>query len=170
MAKSAVQILKEKGQLVGNRSNIESHWQTVHDFFDNVGMDVNTSYSTGTELTITQLFDTNSLEASDTLSAGLMNYLTPQASRWFGLRTQDPLKMSSKPVLNFLKEVEAEVTHTLNNSNFYNVMPEFYKKSGVYGTSILFEEADPFDMVRFYSIPMKSVCIVNDASVLSAME
>jgi len=163
MAKSSEQILKEKSQGVSDRRNIESQWQTLHDFFDNVGSDINTTYSQGTELTITQLYDTCSIEYADVLASGLSNYLTPSASRWYGLRTNDPLKMEKKRVLHYLKDVEAEVTHTLNTSNFYDTMTEFYKKSGVYGTSILFEEEDPFDMVRFYSLPLKSVVIVEDA-------
>ena len=163
MAKSVTQILKERDQGVAARRNIESHWQTMHDYFDNVGMDINTTYYPGTELTVTNLYDTYSLETSDILASGLNNYLTPAASRWFGLRTKDPLKMEKKRVLHYLKDVEAEVTHALNNSNFYNVMPDFYKKSGVYGTSILFEEEDTKDLIRFYSLPIKSCVIVEDA-------
>lgn len=163
MAKNATQILKEREQGIAARQNIESHWQTLHDMFDNVGMDVNTVFVPGNELTITQLFDSYTLETADILASGLSNYLTPAASRWYGLRTKDPMKMEKKRVLHYLKDVEAEVTHTINNSNFYDVMPEFYKKSGVYGTSILFQEDDPFDSIRFYSLPMKNVAIIEDA-------
>lgn len=163
MAKSAKQLLKEKQQGISGRTNFETYWQTLHDFFDNVGMDVNTQYYPGTEITMNQLFDSNSLEAADILASGLSNYLTPAASRWYGLRTRDPLKMEKKRVLHYLKDVEAEVTNALNTSNFYDVMPEFYKKAGVYGTSILYQEEDPFDFVRFYSLDMKSVVIADDA-------
>jgi hypothetical protein len=163
MAKSVDQILKEKQQGVTARANIESHWQSLHDYFDNVGMDINTQFVSGNELTITNLYDTYSLETADVLAAGLNNYLTPSASRWFGFRTKDPLKMEKKRVLHYLKDVEAEVQHALNNSNYYNVVPDFYKKSGVYGTSILFQEEDPFDGLRFYSLPLRSVTINKDA-------
>jgi len=163
MAKSAKQLLKEKASGKSGRTTIESYWQTLHDYYDNVGMDINTTYYPGTEITITQLYDTYSLETADILASGLSNYLTPAASRWYGFRTKDPQKMEKKRVQIYLKDVEAEVSHALNNSNFYNVMPEFYKKSGVYGTSVLFEEEDPFDLIRFYSIDLKQVIIVDDA-------
>lgn len=163
MAKPVKQLLAEKAAGIGARTNFESYWQTLHDFFDNSGMDVNTTYYPGTELTVSQLYDTYSLEAADVLAAGLSNYLTPSASRWFGLRTKDPLKMESKAVMRYLKDIETEITHALNNSNFYNVMPEFYKKSGVYGTSVLFQEEDEKDKIRFYSLPMKAVVIANDS-------
>jgi len=163
MPKSAAQLLKEKGQCKSGRLNFESYWQTLHDFYDIEAQDVNQQYHPGNELTITQLFDSFSLEAADILASGLMNYLTPPASKWFSFRTKDPLMMESKRVLWYLKDIEAEVNHTMNNSNYYDVNPDFFKKSGVYGTSILFQEDDPFDDVRFYSIPVKSVCIVEDA-------
>lgn len=162
MAKSPVQIVKEKDECRSNRTNFETYWQTLHDYFDNVGLDVNTTNYPGTELSINRLYDTYTLEAADILAAGLHNYLTPAATRWFGLRTQDPLKMEKKRVLHYLKDIESEVIHTLNRSNFYDVMPEFYKKSGVYGTSILFEEADDHSHVRFYSLDIKNVFIVED--------
>lgn len=163
MAKSAKQLLKEKQQGKSGRTNFESYWQTLHDFFDNVGMDVNSTYYPGTEITVNQLFDSNSLEAADVLASGLCNYLTPAASRWYGLRTKDPLKMEKKRVLHYLKDVEAEVTNALNTSNFYDVMPDFYKKAGVYGTSTLYQEEDPIDLIRFYSLDLKSVIINEDA-------
>jgi len=110
--KSARQILKDKESGKSVRVSIESYWQTLHDFYDIAATDVNTHYYTGTELTVTQLWDTFSLEAADTLAAGLMNFMTPPASRWFSFRTADPLKMESKKVLNYLKDVEAEVMHS----------------------------------------------------------
>ena len=63
----------------------------------------------------------------------------------------------------FLKEVEDEVNFTLNGSNYYETQPDFFRKTGVYGTSIIFQEDDPFDRTRFYSMPMKNVVINEDA-------
>lgn len=163
MPKTAKLILKMKNDGISGRQNFESQWQTLHDYYDNEGTDVNTTWSPGTELTITQLFDTYSLEVADILAAGLDNYLTPSTSKWFGLRSRDPAKMAKKRVLHYFKDVEDEVYSTLNNSNFTDVKTRFYKKSGVYGTSILFEEEDPFDRVRFSSIPIKNTIIVQDA-------
>lgn len=163
MAKSANQILDEKDVVWGDRRNTETLWQTVHDFFDNVGDDINTQYFPGTELTVQQLYDTNCLETADILGAGLMNHLTPPASRWFALRTSNPLQMEKKPILRYLRDVEAEVIHTFNNSNFYDVKADFFKKSGVYGTVVLFQEEDFQDKVRFYVVPLKSMGIREDA-------
>lgn len=163
MAKTAKQILKERDEGRGARTNFDSYWQTLHDYFDNVGMDVNTSYYPGTELTVNQLYSSFTLETADVLESGLFNYLTPRTSKWFGLRTGNLALMEKKKVLHYLKDVEAEVQHALNTSNFYDVMPEFYRGSGVYGTSVVFEEDDPFDMVRFYSIPIKRLVINEDA-------
>lgn len=161
--KTAKQMLQYKAEGKSAKTNFESQWQTLHDYFDNAGTDINRTHSPGTELTVTELYDSYSLETADVLAAGLDNYLTPSASRWYGLRTKDPMKMEKKNVLHYLKDIEAEVTMTLNNSNFHDVKTMFYKKSGVYGTSIIFEEEDPLDAVRFYSIPIKNCVIINDA-------
>lgn len=161
--KNVRELLQFKKEGKSARTNFESQWQTLHDYFDNVGTDVNTTHYPGTELKITELYDTYSLETANVLAAGLDNYLTPATSRWYGLRTKDPLKMEKKRVIHYLKDIEAEVNMTLNNSNFHDVKNMFYKKSGVYGTSIIFQEEDPFDKVRFYSIPIKNCVIVEDA-------
>jgi len=156
-------IIKNFTRLKSARSNWDTYWQRLHDYFYIESDDVNTQYAPGQELTITQLWDSASLEAADVLGSGLLNYLTPPTSKWFALRTPDPTQMESKDVMVFLKDLEAEVYHALNRSNFYNQKPEFYKSSGVYGTSVLLEEEDLQDDIRFYNLPIKQVCINEDA-------
>jgi hypothetical protein len=55
-----------------------------------------------------------------------------------------------------------QVNYTLNKSNFYNQIISNYKSSGVYGTSAMLEEEDIEDDVRFYSLPIKNICLVED--------
>jgi hypothetical protein len=91
-----------------------------------------------------------------------MNYLTPPTSKWFGLRHKNPALKDNKNVQGYLEDVAAEVHSTFNRSNYYDQMFSSYKSSGVYGTSVMIEEEDIEDEARFYSLPIKQVCLVED--------
>ncbi len=159
----AEEIIDKLKQGQSARKNFESYWQTLHDYFYVESEDINVTYSPGTELSFTQLYDATSLDTADVLASGFMNYLTPPTSKWFGLRPANPALAADKEVLDFLEDVAAQVNATLNGSNFYYEMHPAYKSSGVYGTSILMEEADTEDDVRFTNLPIKTVSIVEDA-------
>ena len=163
-SKSPKEICKNFSTLMGNRSNWESYWQTLHDYFYVESSNINRSYYSGTELDFTYLWDATSLETADILANGFMNYLTPPSSKWFNLRTKNPELMEKKPIALYLEDVRAECYHALNNSNFYNQMFSNYKASGVYGTSIFLAEEDFETDIRFYALPVKQVCIVENAS------
>jgi hypothetical protein len=157
------QLINMYSTLKGQRSNFESYWQSLHDYFYIEAQDVNKTYYPGTELTSDYLFDSTTLEAADVLAAGFMNYLTPPTSKWFTLRAKNPGLQDNKDVSTFLEEVADQVNNALNKSNFYNQMISAYKSSGVYGTSVILEEEDDKDDVRFLSIPIKNVCLVEDS-------
>lgn len=147
----------------GQRSNFESYWQTLHDYFYIEATDINKSYCSGSELSIDYLYDSTTLEASDVLASGFMNYLTPPTSKWFKLRSRNPRLVDNKDVGSYLEDVSDEVYNTLNKSNFYNQMFPTYKSSGVYGTSILFEEEDIETDVNFQALPIKQCHLVEDS-------
>lgn len=149
-------------KLKGGRSNFETYWQSLHDYFYIEAADVSTQYSPGNELNANYLWDSTSLESADVLASGFMNYLTPPTSKWFALKAKNQGLMDNKPVQSYLEDVAAEVHYTLNRSNFYDQMFSSYKSSGVYGTSIMIEEEDIEDGARFYSLPIKQVCLVED--------
>lgn len=159
----ATELIDRQKQLVSQRTNFESYWQTLHDYFFVESPDVNREYYPGTELDSTYLWDSTTLETADVLASGFMNYLTPPTSKWFRLRSKNPRLAENKDVGDYLEDVAAEVNYTLNKSNFYSAMHPSYKSSGVYGTSILLEEEDIEDEARFYNLPMKQCCIVEDS-------
>lgn len=145
------------------RTNFESHWQVLHDYFYIESENVNKSYAPGAELDPTFLWDATTLESADVLASGFMNYLTPPSSKWFRLRHKNPRLSENKAVGDFLEDVTDEVMYALNRSNFYSQMFPSYKSSGVYGTSVLFEEEDIQDDLLFHNMPIKQVVIVEDA-------
>lgn len=146
----------------GLRANFEGYWQSLHDYFYIEAADVSRMSSPGSELTTDALYDSTTLDAADVLPSGFMNYLTPPTSKWCKLRHSDPRYQDNKRVNVFLEEVMEEVDAALNRSNFYDQMFCNYKSSGVYGTSIMIEEEDTEDDIRFYSLPVKQVCLVED--------
>jgi hypothetical protein len=155
-------LLDQYERLKGARANFESYWQSLHDYFYIEAQDVSKSYYPGTELSVDALYDSTTLESADVLASGFMNYLTPPTSKWFGLRAKNPRLKNNKDVATYLEEVTDQVNYTLNKSNFYNQIISSYKSSGVYGTSAMIEEDDLEDDARFYSLPIKNVCLVED--------
>ena len=156
-------LIEEYQQQLSARRNFESYWQTLHDYFYIESQDVNKTYSQGNELDPSHLWDSTTLESSDVFASGFMNYLTPPTSKWSRLRHRDPAYSQNKAIGDFFEDVMSEVNFALNRSNFYDQMFPAYKSSGVYGTTMLFEEEDTIDDIRFYNMPLKQVCIVEDA-------
>ena len=148
--------------LKGGRSNFESYWQSLHDYYYIEAEDINVTYYPGTELNAGYLYDSTTLEAADVLASGFMNYLTPPTSKWYGLTPKSAELRSNKKVCTYLEDVRDEVNYVLNKSNFYNQMIASYKGSGVYGTSAMIEEEDIDDDARFNSLPIKNICLVED--------
>lgn len=159
----AEEVIKEFEQLVGARRNFESYWQSLHDYFYLEASDFNKTYSAGNELNSAYLWDATTLEAADVFASGFMNYLTPPTSKWFRLRHKDPKLAQNKAIGDFLEAVTDEVNYVINRSNFYDQIFPSYKASGVYGTSILFEEEDIKEDARFYNMPLKQVVFREDA-------
>jgi hypothetical protein len=164
MAERATNLIDQYNLLKSGRSNFESYWQSLHDYFYIEASDIDKSYAPGSELTIDNLFDSTTLESADVLASGFMNYLTPPTSKWFGLRHRDPALRDNKAVQSYLDDVAAEVHLTFNRSNFYDQQFANYKSSGVYGTSVIIEEEDIETDARFYSLPVKQVCLVEDGT------
>lgn len=159
----ADELIQQYEQELGKRRNFESFWQTLHDYFYIESSDVNKTYSAGNELDPSFLWDSTTLECSDVFASGFMNYLTPPTSKWARLRHRDPEMAHNEAVGGFLEDVMNEVNYALNRSNFYDQIFPAYKSSGVYGTTLLFEEEDIEDDIRFYNMPLKQVVIVEDA-------
>ncbi len=159
----ADELIQKYEMELGARKNFESYWQSLHDYFYLESRNVNKTYAPGNELDATYLWDSTTLEAADVFASGFMNYLTPPTSKWFRLRHKNPNLSENKDVGDFLESVTDEVNYTINRSNFYDQMFPSYKASGVYGTSLLFEEEDIQDDARFTNMPISQVIIIEDA-------
>lgn len=158
---TAEQIGRNAANLKSSRSDFDSFYQVLHNYFYVEGENVTAQKNKAAE--INTLLDCTSLDAGDVLAAGLCNYLTPSTANWLFLEHPNPYLKDNKEVKQWMQDATAEVLLTLSRSNFYNQMPTFYKASGVYGTSGLFCEKDYQDGVRFYNIPIKNLYLTEDA-------
>ena len=86
---TGTKIIQHKGSLKGQRSNFDTYYQTLHDYFYVEAENINRTYYPGTELDFLFLLDSTSLELADILAGGISNYLTPSASSWFNLEHPD---------------------------------------------------------------------------------
>lgn len=150
-------------QVKSDRSNWESYWQTIHDYFYIEAENINRTYSPGTELDFSYLYDSVSLNVANVLPAGIANYMTPFSGHWMGLRHTDKVINAKRSVSTWYKEAEEEIFYILSNSNFYDQIVPFYKASSIYGTGVLYSEPDEKDIIRFYNMPIKQVYLVDDA-------
>lgn len=158
----AKQLIDFYQRLKGERANFESYWQSLHDYFYLESPDVQSQTMPGSELRADFLWDSTTLESGDVLASGFMNYLTPPTSKWFTLRHRDAALKENNNVQRYFDDVASECLLTLNRSNFYDQMFNSYKGSGIYGTSCLIAEEDFQDDVRFTTLPIKNVCLVED--------
>lgn len=143
------------------RTDFDSYYQVLHDYFYVEGTNITNKKNKGAK--IHTLYDATSLDCGDILAAGLANYLTPEASKWVYLEHSNPALRDNKEVKEWMQDVSSEVLLTLSRSNFYNQMPIFYKASGIYGTAGLFCEKDKNDGVRFYNVPIDKLYLTEDA-------
>jgi hypothetical protein len=160
---SGDQIIRHKNNLKGPRSNFDTYYQTLHDYFYVEAENINRTYYPGTELDFLYLLDSTSLELADVLASGIQMYLTPSEQSWFSLSHPNKALRDVKAVNMWMQDVAEELNYTLNRSNFYHQMPIFYKASGVYGTSVLMLEEDDEDAIRFYNLPIKNTYVPEDA-------
>ena len=152
-------IVKRFDTISANRSNWENLWQTCADYCLPQKAIVTQARSPGTQLN-TQIYDSTAIQATQTLAAGLHSYMTNPTSRWFSLATRDKKLMDSFNVKSWLKESEDTIFSYLNSSNFNQSIHESYIDFGVFGTSCLYEEEDPVDIIRFHARPMSEIYIL----------
>lgn len=156
-------ILNQYKTLTGSRGNFDSYYQVLHDYYMIEGEDITTGSVDGSELRISKLMDSTSLTSVDVLASGLMNYLTPQSSKWLYLEHSDAFLKGNKAITDWFQEVTDIVIDVLAKSNFYNQINDFYKTGAVYGTAYLRLEEDEEDDVRFSNIDLKACYIIEDA-------
>lgn len=97
-----------------------------------------------------------------TLPAGMQSGVTSPMRPWFRLGTPDPDLEEFKPVKEWLFDVERVMRMVMSRSNLYDRLKSNYGILGTYGTSALFIEDDPDDIIRAFDFAMGSWYVANN--------
>jgi len=135
-----------------------NRWQDVVDYVAPSREDHNRQRRSGEEKTH-KIYDSTPTEALNTLAAGFMGYHTSQTTPWVSLVTADRALMEFWEVKYYLEEVTRQLLLTLQRSNFYPQMHEFYLDLGGFGTAVLYAGDDAENTVYFKS------CGVNECTI-----
>jgi len=158
---SAEAIIKNFDKLDSDRSNYHSLWQKLAKYCIPRKAYITKERHAGEKYAF-DVYDSTAIQSSLVLAAGLHSYLTNPASKWFVLKTQDRKFMDDQSVKMWLKEAEDKIYDVLNSSNFAQMIHETYLDLSIFGTSGLYEEEDPTDIVRFFSWPIGDIFIEED--------
>lgn len=148
-------IVKRLGYLKNERSQMESYWSDLSQYFEpaasryilsggNQGQRHQGSRQNSKVVRNTPFM------ARRTFIAGMMSGLTSPARPWFRLTTPDPGLAEFGPVKSWLFAVEQRMREVFAKSNLYQALPAMYGSIGTYGTSCMLALEDNEDVVRFY--------------------
>jgi len=109
------------------------------------------------------IYDSTAILSNAYFAAGMQAYMSSPQTKWFTLAIQDQKYMSKKNVLDYCKDAEDVVYDIINNSNFYQEDVEGYLSLGSIGTDVLYTEEDIKEDIRFDSLSIENVVILNNA-------
>lgn len=150
-------------QLYNERSSFLSHWRDLADYILPRRPRFFISDANKGDKRNQKIIDSTATLAARTMRSGMMSGVTSPARPWFRLTTPDPNLAEFGPVKEWLYTVSQRMATVFLRSNVYNVLPINYGDMGVFATGCIFQEEDFNDVVRFYSIPIGSYSIGNDA-------
>lgn len=145
----------------GNRGVFESHWQEILDHVWPKKANV-TQVSSPGQKKMTKVYDSTAIRALELFAAGLNSFLTSTVNRWFSLRTKDRDWMEYYIVKEWLQDVERRMFDALNSSNFGVQIHDTYMDDGSIGTSTLYVEEDPDEVLRFYTWHIRDYLILEN--------
>lgn len=164
------EIILENEFLTNQNANYRSYTQELADYFLPRKAWITSIRIKGERVKFNFLYDSTAIRAVRATAAGFHSNLTNPTSRWFALETKDKRLMRRRDVRQYFKDVEDEMFSTLEQSNFYNVIQEFYTDFVTFGTGTFTQLPDESDEVRFNEIPVGQVNRVLDGrDRLSAM-
>lgn len=155
-------LLSQLGQLKTERQSFEPHWRELANFTRPRSTRFIASEVNRGDRRNTTIIDPTALEASRTLSSGMMSGITSPARKWFRLATPDPDMMNYSPVKIWLETVEERMNEVFNRSNIYQSLPQLYADIGTFATGAMAVLEDSTHIIRTVPFPVGSYYIANN--------
>lgn len=146
-------VRQKHEKLMSRRTNWDSHWKEIADYFIPEKNNIYHSQVPG-EKKGNKLFSSTAIQANEFLASALHGMLTNPTTVWFGLSTGDKEIDKLKEVQQWLQGTTHKIISVLNNSNFQTEIHEVYLDLGSFGTSVLRVEEDDESVVRFSARPI----------------
>lgn len=124
---------------------------------------INTIRTKGERIKFNFLYDSTAIRAVRFTAAGFHSNLTNPTSRWFGLESRNKKLMKRSDVRRYFKEVEDEIYASLQSSNFYNTIQEFFTDYITFSSATFSHLEDDVDGTVFNEIPVGQVNRVVDS-------
>ena len=157
------ELVSRREQLLQERASWEQDWKTLAKHFlprkcrlETEGERTNSGGLRGGVL------DSTGILAMRDLAAGLHGGMTSPARPWFRLTLEDHDLASSKPVRDWLGEVEKRMRGVLHRSNFYNAVHHMYGELGAFGTAFMFALPNDDSVARFLPLTVGEYCLDTD--------
>lgn len=151
--KKALEVVKKHDRLKTSRSNWDSYWQQLAEYFVPKKDNVYGSPVQG-DIRENKLYTSVSVQANEDLASALHGMLTNPSSIWFGLSTGDKQLDKNKNVKQWLQDVVRIMTNVMNQSNFQTQIHEVYIDLGSFGTAVMKIEEDDDYVVNFNARPV----------------
>ena len=162
MSKTAEETITLLGQLKTERLNFESVWSDIIKYVVPRRTEIELEAEKGTRRD-TDIYDSTAIDALKLLSDGMQGYLVSSSYKWFSLRMEDPRIEDVPAIRTWLQEVEHILYGTLNRSNFYRQIHEYFMDAGSFGTATIYSEFDPMQgRINFSTRHPKEVFIQED--------
>jgi hypothetical protein len=162
----AKSTLKNLGYLEQIRKPYESVVDDVIKFVNHSRRGVRFPGGTEGEKTGTDIYDGSPLIAANLLVDGMVGYLCSRNIRWFKFDIPQKLEFHGKKmgqipeVRRYLDECEEQQYSALNRSNFYDIVPEFFRDGAVPGTAHLISEEDVKEGRIIFTVPHFRECYI----------
>tara|TARA_Y100000310_G_scaffold63425_1_gene58850 strand:+ start:2574 stop:4226 length:1653 start_codon:yes stop_codon:yes gene_type:complete len=137
----ATALIKRYRTLQTQRQHWESHWQEVADYTCPRKGDVTKRRSGGDKRT-ELIFDGTAIHAAELMSASLHGMLTNPSTPWFDLRYEDAKLNGVDAAKEWLESATDVMYQFIGRSNFAEQVHELYSDLVVFGTGVIFVDAD----------------------------
>lgn len=155
----ATQLKARYEALKALRTPFEYPWQQSAEYFMPRRDPKMTAGTVPNANTAAVLFDTTGVQANQTLSSGQLAWMSPMESTWYAYTAPITMKASPDALVRWLSKATEISREVLANSNFYNVVHEFYMDRSCFGTACMFVDEDPDSIVTFEHWPVGSYVI-----------